>query len=348
MNKKDLLTCGVKSSIRDVMMKLEVSRKKIVCVINKKKLIGVVNDGDIRRCIIKGFSSSLPVTFIMNKKPVFTKSLLDKNEFIKLMYKFKVEAIPIFDKGKIMDIITADDLLGGKMQNNIVIFAGGLGKRLLPLTKKIPKPLVSVNGKKIIDYVMNNFIKYEFNNFNFITGHKHNLIKKHIENKYNDKKISFFRENKPLGTCGGLSLINKKKISDNFLIINSDVVSGINFKSLLSYHIENNSDLTIVSLKKSIPLNYGKINFKKKNQEIITLDEKPLIEVNINAGIYAMNKKCLNLIKKNKELDMPDFFKILKAKNFNIKIYPCYEYWYDIGSHKNLIEFKTFSKKLPS
>ena len=261
------------------------------------------------------------------------------------MQKNKIDTIPIVKNKKIKNIVHIEELFLDYEKSDVIILAGGYGKRLLPLTKKIPKPLVNVGKKKIIDFIIDKFIKKNFTKFNFITYYKHTLIKNYLLKKYKDLKIRFYKENKALGTCGGLNLINKKNISENFFVINCDVISGINYNNLMSYHIESNADLSIVSLRQRIPLQYGKLDFKKNNQEILNLDEKPLIEVDINGGIYVMNKRCLNLIKKNKKIDMPEFFKILKKNKFNIKIYPCHEHWFDIGNVNDLKRFKLFLRK---
>ena len=327
------------------MLKLEKHGNRLLCVLNKKKLIGVITDGDIRRAILKGLPSSASVQTIMNKKPVFSNTAEDNYKIRALMQKNKIDTIPIVKNKKIANIIHVEELFLDYEKSDVVILAGGYGKRLLPLTKKIPKPLVSVGKKRIIDFIVERFLKKDFMKFNLITYYKHPLIKKYLLNKYKNLKIKFYKEKRAMGTCGGLQLINRKKISENFFVVNCDVVSGINYNNLLSYHIESKADLSIVSLRQKIPLQYGKLDFKKNNQEILNLDEKPLIEVDINGGIYVMNKRCLNLIKKNKRMDMPEFFKILKKNKFNIKIYPCHEHWFDIGNIKDLKRFKLFLKK---
>ena len=334
--------CDYKYSVKDAMIKLENHGKRFLCVLNKKKLVGVITDGDIRRAILKGLPSSSPVHSIMNRRPVYINSSDNINKVESLMQKNKIDTIPVLSNKKLKDIIHVEELFANAEKSDVVILAGGYGKRLYPLTKKNPKPLVPIGKKKIIDHVIDKFILNNFNKINLITHYKHSLIKKHLSNKYKKINIKYYKEKKPMGTCGGLKLINKNNISENFLVINCDVISGINFKNLLSYHVESKADLSIVSLRQKIPLSYGKVNFKKNNQEILSLDEKPLIEVNINGGIYVMNKRCLNLIKKNQKIDMPEFFKVLKKNKFKIKIYPCHEHWFDIGTPHDLKKFKLF------
>ncbi len=327
------------------MLKLEKHGNRLLCVINKKKLIGVITDGDIRRAILKGLPGSASVQTIMNKKPVYSSVPENKDKIRNLMQRNRIDTIPIVKNKKIINIVHIEELFLDHEKSDVIILAGGYGKRLLPLTKKIPKPLVNVGNKRIIDFIIEKFLNKNFFKFNLITYYKHTLIKNYLLKKYKRLKIRFYKEKKALGTCGGLQLINKKEISENFFIINCDVISGINYNNLLSYHIESKADLSIVSLRQRIPLQYGKLDFKKNNQEILNLDEKPLIEVDINGGIYVMNKRCLNLIKKNKKIDMPEFFRILKKNKFNIKIYPCHEHWFDIGNTKDLSRFKLFLRK---
>lgn len=347
LNKKNkkLYLANQNLSIKECLIKLERSTSKILCFTKKKKLIGIINDGDIRRSILKGISTDAKVSQIINRKPIVADHSFKLSKIKDLFVKFKIDAMPIIKKGEVIDIITFDEILyDRKLNTDVIIMAGGFGKRLLPLTQKIPKALVKVNNKPIIDYSIERFKKFNLHKINLVTYHYHHKIKKYLSKKYS-QGIKFFKESRPLGTSGGLSLLNKKEISENFIITNCDVISGINYDNLLNYHIQNNSDLTIVSYKKIIPLRYGKLEFEKPGFEILQIDEKPIIEVNINAGIYVMNKSCLKFIKKKKQ-DMPNLFGLLKKKNYNIKIFPLYEYWYDIGTHQDLKLCRKFLKKI--
>lgn len=334
-------------TILEAMKKMENSKKKIICLVDQKKnLKGIITDGDIRTALIKNISLKDKVEKILNKNPITAKYEMNLKEISNLIIKHKINSIPVIKKKKIIDVKTFEELIGSNLKNfDVIINAGGLGTRLLPLTKNKPKCLVKIHQRAILDIIISKFKKFGFCKINIIINHYGQKIVHHCK-KIKDKKLyfNFFNEKQPLGTAGGLFFFRKNKdISKNFIFINSDIISGINYKSLVNYHEEIGADLTVVSYKKKIPIEYGKILVK--NMDLSRIDEKPTFEININAGIYIINKRCLNILKKEKKIDMNEFIARLKKNNFKVKIFPCYEYWFDIGSKDQLEECKKFIKK---
>lgn len=329
--------------IKDVLKKLQSNRCKILCLVsNNNKLIGVINDGDIRRGFIKNLSLDDNIEKIVNKKPI-TLQLKNINQVkIQNLFELGIDAIPILQGKKLVDIIIRNNLSNyNKNNTDIIINAGGKGKRLKPYTNKTHKMLVKVKGKKVIgDYILDRFIKQNFVKFTIIINNKYSLIKSYLRKKYRDIEFKYIKENKFLGTCGGLSLINKNELSKNCLLINCDIITNINFINLINFHKEHNADLTIVVAKKKIDLPYGKINFKEfKFNEII---EKPEIYFSVNAGIYIFKKELIKYLRRNKKTEMNEFIEKLKNNKKNIKIYPIHEYWLDVGTPLKLKEFQKY------
>jgi dTDP-glucose pyrophosphorylase/predicted transcriptional regulator len=326
-------------SIIKALKIIEKSKIKLICFVNQKNnLIGILNDGDIRRSMLKGCSLKDKIYNIINKKPIYANFDDDSEKIRKLMIRKKINFIPIIKKKKLHDIVS----LKHDEENDLIdvfIMAGGYGKRLYPITKKIPKPLVYINSKKkLIDLVIENFFKFGFKKIGIITFYKKNLIKKHIILKYQNKNLHFLSEKIKMVTAWCLQLINKKTVSDNFILINCDVVSEIDFDSLLKFHLKNNSDLTIVSKLRNYQLEFGSITNIK--EDLIHLDEKPILNFVVNAGIYVINKKCLNTLNKFNQtksyLDMPEFINLMKKQKKKIKIFHSYEDWSDVGTHEEL------------
>ena len=213
--------------------------------------------------------------------------------------------------------------------------AGGKGKRLMPVTKKIPKPLLKINKKPLIKNIIHYLNSFGFNNFKITLNHFSNKIIKEFEShNFKDSNIEFIKEKKPLGTVGALSLI--KNISKNIIIINSDLLTLANVDEMLSMHKKNNSDITIGCITNYQKIDFGVINFKNKTFDKI--EEKPIKKYFYCAGIYIIKRNIKNLIPKNKKVDMPNFINSLKHKKINI--FPIYEKWIDIGSLENLAEAK--------
>ena len=329
-------------NIKQGMEILQKSSKKILCIVdNKKKLIGVVNDGDIRRSLLKQNNLEIKLSSIMNTKPITVNINTPPLEIKKLMIKKKIEVIPVLKNKKVNKITTLDEIILKETETvDVIINAGGLGTRLLPHTLKTHKTLLKINNKQILAFILDNFYKQGFKEFNMILNHKSEQIVKFIKKKKKSYKFNFVKEKKPLGTCGGVSMFEKNKLSNNFIFINCDVISGIDFNSLLSFHKNNGSDLTIVTSNKKIKLKYGSI--KNIGFNMLSMKEKPEISFMVNAGIYVMKKNILDFIKKNKRFDIPQLINSLKKRKRKIKIYPTNEYWFDIGSKEDFIEFKKF------
>jgi dTDP-glucose pyrophosphorylase len=303
-------------------------------VINKNgDYLGTISDGDIRRALLKKISLNDTIKNIYNKKShfIFLKDInnLDKVRFV--TSNFIIRFVPVLYKKKIIDIIDRENIsLSSKIKNDVIIMAGGHGKRLLPITNKIPKPLIKIKGKPIISKIISNLSNQGFTNFTIILNY---LGKKIIEyfKTYNltNINIKFIIENKELGTFGGVSLV--KKLSDNFILMNGDVISNLNFRNMLEIHEKKRNLATLGVINYNRMQSYGVVYYR--NENLIKIKEKPQNIETINSGIYVFNKKVLKLINKNSKIDTPEFLNKLGKK---VKIYPIYEKWSDIGTYEDL------------
>ena len=208
--------------------------------------------------------------------------------------------------------------------------AGGFGRRLRPLTNTIPKPLIKINNKPILEIIIENFKQYGLTNIFITTFYKSDSIKKYFQN--GDRfgvSIQYLKEKKPLGTAGALSMLDKESIKKPIIVINGDIITKVNFDSLLKYHEKHNCDLTICSKNYLVKVPYGVLDFKRDN--VADLLEKQSFDFQINAGIYVISNLALKELKKVKKIDMNEFIKILINKKYKIKAFPLHEYWTDIG-----------------
>ena len=334
-------------TIKKAMQALDSNKRKIICLINEKEqLLGTITDGDIRRSILNGVDENEKVIKIANKKP-FILSQKYKNysthQIQKIFLRNKINAIPILKNKKLVKILSFEDYFYENFneETDVIIPCGGFGKRLYPLTKKVPKCLVKIKkNKTILDFILKKFIQKNLTNFNFITYYKKKMIKNFIKKNYNNKNFNnqFYEEKKPLGTAGGLSLLHKKKINKNLLVINSDIITDIDFDNLLRFHKSNKSKCTIVTHSVVQKFEFGSIQNKSDN--FTSISEKPYTNHFINTGIYLFDKSCLQVIKKNQYLDMNDFVTLLKKKGYKIKLYHSFEKWIDVGTKKNLKDAK--------
>ena len=215
--------------------------------------------------------------------------------------------------------------------------AGGLGTRLRPFSSIIPKPLIPLEGKPIIEHIMDRFIKNKFKNFFVSVNNNQKIIKAFFKSNKKNCEINFINEKKALGTAGSLGLI--KKISKDFFVINCDNIIDCNYRSVLEYHQSSKNDLTVVVAKKKINIPYGVFDIDKNKK--IQIIEKPSNEILINTGMYVFSKKMIRFIKKNKKIDMDELIKILINKKFEIDLFPIENTeWHDFGQLSTFFENK--------
>ena len=313
--------------IIEAIKKINSSRIKILFVVdNKNRLIGSVSSGDIRRSIRRKINPYNYVSRIMNKKP---KYLLNTSEINKNLDS--LICLPIVDKNrKIINYKFSKNIKKDK-KNTIFLMAGGKGKRLMPLTKNTPKPLLKIKGRPIIERVIINFKKQGFKNFVISLNYLGNKIKKYLGNgkKYN-VNIMYLNEKKYLGTAGSLALLNIKKTIFPIIVSNSDLISEVDYNNLIDYHLTKKSDFTICAKTKLFEMPYGEILLK--GSKIKKIIEKPILNHLVNAGIYVLDKKVIKDLLINKRLMMNDLISNQLKKNKKIMSYPIYEKWIDIGT----------------
>ena len=331
--KKYLLTSD--NNLIDAIKKLNVNKYKTIIVVDKlNRLIGTITDGDIRRSLLKGYEKNSNIKKILNKSP---KKIFFGKKYTNLKAT-DAEIIPIIDKSKKIKSILINDKHKKKLniQNKVtaIIMAGGFGKRLMPLTAKKPKPLIKVGKKPLIDYVFQNLVKYKIKNITISIYYKSLQIKNYFKKKKKLFRIKFLEEKKPLGTAGCLGLLNYKELNENIIVHNSDIITNLNIKNLLKFHIDFNSEITVCAKEYSNTSPFGEIQHKE--HKIKKIIEKPTSKNFFNAGIYVIKKKLLKNMPAN-YLDMTTFIENKIKKGHDVNVYPIYEYWVDVG-RKDIIK----------
>ena len=317
--------------------KLNNNDIKILFVVNRNnQILGTITDGDIRRSFLKNGHLKLSLKKIMNKN--FEKIFLNRKVFLS---KFKNNVIPVLDRKKRIIKIRFLSAKDQKIKKNIeiLIMAGGFGKRLLPYTKKIPKPMLKINKKPMIENIVLRFLDQGFSKFHISTHYKASFIKNYFKKKKNfGAEIIFLNEKKPLGTAGCLGLLKNKKIEKNILIHNADVISNLNYNEIIKFHNESKSDITVAAKEHISFSPFGEIDFK--GIKIKKIDEKPKNVSFINAGIYIIKSKFIKGLKVEK-LSMTDFIQKKIKKKVKVNIFQIHEFWSDIGQKEI---FKKYSR----
>tara|TARA_Y100000816_G_C26083288_1_gene571274 strand:+ start:769 stop:1827 length:1059 start_codon:yes stop_codon:yes gene_type:complete len=317
-----------------VIENLSLNNVGIVFVVdNKNKLLGTITDGDVRRGILKFNDMNTHAANIMRKNPKYvTEDEASLNQIEEIMIKYDILHVPIVNKKiEVIDLKTKSNLYSSdKRKNSIIISAGGFGKRLKPLTNNLPKPMIKIDNVPILEIIINKFIRQGFFDFYISTYFKSDIITKYFGNgEQFGVNIKYIEEMTPLGTAGSLSLIDEKLLTGPIILMNSDIITEVSFHDLLSFHKENKSDATICTSKYEFQVPYGEV---KSNDTLVTnLVEKPIKTMNINAGIYVLEKNVIQDLIPNKPIDIPEIINNLINKSKKVSIFPIHEYWTDIG-----------------
>ena len=299
-----------------------------------KKLLGSLTDGDIRRGLIKGLNTNSNVLKFANKKPFF---LRDTNLSINKIVNLRNKAIDIFpiinEEFKVIEVINLK-ILKSYLPADVLIMAGGKGERLRPLTDKIPKPLIKINNYPILEHNLNRLEKFGINNINISVNYLGDQIKTYLsQKKFNNLKISFVEEDSPLGTAGSLSKL-KNLSNDIIILMNSDILTNINYEKLCVFFENKKADLAVVTIPYKVNIPYAILDVK--SEKIKGLKEKPSYTYYSNGGIYMFRKDILKFIPKNQKFDATELIELLIKKRKNVVSYILNDYWIDIGNKTDL------------
>jgi len=319
------------NTLLEVMKIIDESLLQFAVVVDiDNHLLGTVTDGDIRRGILKGHSMDVLITKVMNRNPITALEQKPKNFYLGLMKSKQLKQLPIIDKyNKIVDIIFIDNISQGNKENLVVLMVGGLGTRLRPLTDHIPKPMLKVGGKPILENIIEGFKQYGYTNFVLSVNYKKEIIQNYFQNgEAFGVSITYIEEEKRMGTAGALSLLPNKPTKPIF-VMNGDLLTQVNFDQLMQFHEENKKLATMCVREFEYQIPYGVIEINGTN--LLSINEKPIHKSFVNAGIYVLSPETFNYIPNDTFFDMPTLFeRIIKEDQFTAA-FPIREYWLDIG-----------------
>jgi dTDP-glucose pyrophosphorylase len=325
----DTIILSDKHTISDAIKLFSKENRLILVVDKEKKLIGVINDGDLRRGLMRGYNEKDDLFKIINTNPVVGTPDLNQNSAEKLMKVNKVEFLPIVDnQGNVVNIyfIKPNNNI---IQNKFVIMAGGRGTRLLPLTENCPKPMLQVAGKPILEHIILKAKHEGFRNFCISVNYLSNMIENYFGDGANfEVNIEYLHESEPLGTAGSIGQL-RETTDLPLLITNGDIFSDIGFLNVLDFHIKKNSFATMVVTPKERTEEFGVVEISKET--IVGFQEKPVIRHYINSGVYCIDASILEYFEANTYCDMPSLFQKAILNKENVLPYIAHEQWLDIG-----------------
>jgi dTDP-glucose pyrophosphorylase len=336
-------------TITRALKELNLAKYKCLILVDKNKVFsGTLTDGDLRRAILKGAKFKDKIKKYIFKNSFFLRTNNLTNINIEKIFNNKnndILAIPILDnQNKVVKVIYPDikstKFHKKKLNNTVVIVAGGKGQRLEPFTSILPKPLAPIDNKTLLEQIMLNFKNYNMSKFLISINYKKEIIKAYFKDN-NDFKISFIEEKNPTGTAGCLKFL-KNKVSNDFLLTNCDVMADINYHHLIDFHKKNQFDFTLIVSKRNFKIPYGVCEVDK-DAMLKRLIEKPNYDYFVNIGLYVIKREVLKFLPKKNYLDMNEFIEVLLKKNKKVGIYPISDKgWLDTGQWH---EYKAASEK---
>jgi dTDP-glucose pyrophosphorylase len=344
MKDKNNLKITVNTNIQAALKIMDKSGARLLLVMENNKFISLLSIGDIQRAIIANHDLSEPISNILREKVTVASPGDDMEKVKQQMLKNRTEFMPIVDDERnIVDIIfwedifTEQDKFKEKLNLPVVIMAGGKGTRMQPLTHVIPKPLIPLDDKTIVEHIIDHFKKIGCKDFYMSVNYKAKNIRDYFAELEKDYNISFFEEAKPLGTAGSLHLLNGK-IDKTFFISNCDILIEEDYREIYKYHKEYNNELTIVGAFRHYPIPYGTLETCEEGQ-LLSITEKPELSFLINSGMYILEPHLIAEIPQNKFFHITDLIKKIKERNGRVGVFPVSEKsWVDLGEWDKYLE----------
>ncbi|MGD9992108.1 MAG: sugar phosphate nucleotidyltransferase [Salinivirgaceae bacterium] len=338
-------------SIREAIKHLDKTGNGFIALINESnKVKGVLTDGDFRRAILKGISLDDAVIDIANKTFTFVNQPYTKEEIQNIFNNNRINQIPVLDNFELVDIIFRNTFNylsfseNDKVKLNIpvVIMAGGKGTRMKPFTNILPKPLIPIGEKTMLEVILNEYAKYGISEFYLSINYKGNMIKAYFQDVPTTYSLNYIEETEPLGTAGSLKLI-QKKINTPFFVSNCDILVKGDYDKMYDFHIQGGFDLTVIGTMQHHQVPYGVCEIEQGGK-LLRLTEKPDYDYLVNTGMYILNPSVLSFIPDNKFYHITHVIEQLMKDNKKVGVYPVSEKsWIDIGQwveyEKNINQF---------
>ena len=320
-----------------------LSRLILFVIDDNHKVVGSVTDGDIRRSIIA--EQNLQKTLGEIANPDFKRLYqTDSYQSFEKYRKLDIKILPILNsEGILVDLIDLESTQA-KLPLEAVIMAGGRGKRLSPLTDTIPKPMLQLGSKPIIEHNIDRLISFGIKKIYISVKYLGEQIVDYLgDGKQKNINIEYVWENEPLGTAGALALIDNLT-TEHILLMNSDLFTNVNFESLYLKLINENADMAVASTEYKVDIPYAV--FETKAGKITNFKEKPSFIYHSNAGIYILKRSLISKIQKNKYCDITDVMEQLVTEGGKLVYDPIIGYWIDIGKTVDYEHAQEFIKHL--
>lgn len=325
------------ASVRDALKAIDKGAIHFALVVDDdRRLIATVTDGDARRGFLRGVGLDSSVTEIMRLNPLVVHVRDGRGSALKLIRDHKLLGVPVVDDdGYVVGIEVIDELVGPPTRDIwVVLMAGGLGVRLRPLTETVPKPMLPIGGKPILETIVRNLSGQGFRRFFVSVNYRREVIQSYFGDGSDfDVEIDYLVEADPLGTAGALSLLPRRP-DKPFIVMNGDLLTTVPFQNLMRFHEEHRADATVCIRQYVAEVPFGVVKFE--GEKMIGIEEKPKHHHMVSAGIYVLGPTALDYIKPGARCDMPEVLELLVAAGKTVCVFPAQESWLDIGRMDDL------------
>lgn len=338
----------VSHSIKDALRiidRIGVARTVLFLIDQNHKLLGTISDGDIRRGLLKDISIDAPAVEVANKNYISVKENDDIAGAIKYCKKEGVRFLPLLGKNGCLQKVLDVNQFAGFLPLSAVIMAGGKGKRLMPLTANLPKPMLKVGEKPIIEHNVDRLIKFGVQHISISVNYLGDIISDYFQDGgEKGVKIDYIRENEPMGTMGSITL--KKTYEKEYIILmNSDLLTNIDFEDFFNEFTNSEADMAVATIPYHSDIPYAVLDLNGSN-EIVSFQEKPRYTHYSNAGIYLFKRSLIDLLPAGEYYDATDLIQLLIKKKMKVIAYPILGYWLDIGRMNDYLKAQEDIKHL--
>lgn len=327
------------TSIESALAVLDRGALRIVLVVDsKRRLLGTITDGDVRRGMLHRVPLDAPVSTIMCATPTVASPTTPRTECLSLMERVHLLHLPLVDEaGTLVGLETLNGLLRPPRRDNpVFLMAGGFGTRLLPMTQNVPKPLLKVGKKPLLEHILDSLITQGFHRFFISLHYMPEVIRAHFDDGSRwGVDIRYVQEDVPLGTAGALGLLPHAEIDTPLLMLNGDLLTTVDYGELLEFHTGHDSAATLCMSRYEHRVPYGVV--VSDGHVVRSIEEKPAHAWFINAGIYVLSPDVVHRVPPGRRLDMPELISHEIARGSGVSAFPLREYWLDVG---RMMEFE--------
>ena len=327
------------ATFREAVEAINLGGYQLAIVVNAQMMIqGIVTDSDVRRCILKDVGLDQNVSAVMNKSPFIVSPELGESDAHQLMMLNNFLHLPVVDKNNvIVGLHIAEQLQYQEEREEVlVIMAGGKGKRLLPLTQELPKPMLPIRGKPILEHIIEKARLDGFRRIVISVNYLADIIVEHFGiGEGFGVDISYIRESKPLGTAGALGQLPPCAKERPVVVTNADLITELSYGELLNQAYTDKVDGLMAVRTEIWESPFGVV--ETMGSQLIGIEEKPTYRQKINAGIYVLTPRLLDLLRINEYCDMTDLFKTGLNNGFKLGVFALHENWIDVGRPDDLV-----------